>query len=58
MRTGLATLLIALLYAAAVSQTTVAKPRLAPEQVVQQVRDYRMNNEDRIIREFRNAAGF
>jgi acetylornithine deacetylase/succinyl-diaminopimelate desuccinylase-like protein len=28
-----------------------AKPRLAPAQVVQEVREYRMNNEDRIIRE-------
>jgi acetylornithine deacetylase/succinyl-diaminopimelate desuccinylase-like protein len=50
-RTHLALFLIASMPAFAVAQTPVAKARVSPEQVVQQVRDYRVNNEDRIIRE-------
>ena len=47
----LALLLLAALPTAAVAQSPAAKPRVAPEQVARQVRDYRMKNEDRIVRE-------
>jgi len=33
------------------AQNPAAAPRIAPEQVVQRVRDYRRSNEDRIVRE-------
>jgi acetylornithine deacetylase/succinyl-diaminopimelate desuccinylase-like protein len=33
------------------AQNSVKKPRITAEQVVAQVRDYRLNNEDRIVRE-------
>jgi acetylornithine deacetylase/succinyl-diaminopimelate desuccinylase-like protein len=51
LRTCLITVLIACLSAAASAQNAAAKKRIAPAQVVEQVRDYRMNNEDRIVRE-------
>jgi acetylornithine deacetylase/succinyl-diaminopimelate desuccinylase-like protein len=47
----LATILITFLPAAASGQHAAANKRIAPAQVVEQVRDYRMNNEDRIVRE-------
>jgi acetylornithine deacetylase/succinyl-diaminopimelate desuccinylase-like protein len=47
----LALLLLAALPTAAVAQSPAVKPRVAPEQVARQVRDYRMKNEDRIVRE-------
>jgi len=50
-RTYLAVFLIASLPVITGAQTPAAKTRVTPEQVVQQVRDYRVSNEDRIIRE-------
>jgi acetylornithine deacetylase/succinyl-diaminopimelate desuccinylase-like protein len=47
----LAILLLAALPTAAVAQSPAAKPRVAPEQVARQVREYRMKNQDRIVRE-------
>jgi acetylornithine deacetylase/succinyl-diaminopimelate desuccinylase-like protein len=48
-----AVIAIASLFAASCgfAQSSEKKPRIAAEQVVAQVRDYRLNNEDRIVRE-------
>jgi acetylornithine deacetylase/succinyl-diaminopimelate desuccinylase-like protein len=51
LRTWLITALIAFLPEAASAQGAAANKRLAPAQVVEQVRDYRLDNEDRIVRE-------
>jgi hypothetical protein len=50
-RTCSITFLVALLAAAASPQNPAAKLRVAPAQVVEQVRVYRIGNEDRIVRE-------
>jgi acetylornithine deacetylase/succinyl-diaminopimelate desuccinylase-like protein len=51
LRTCLITVLIAFLPEAASAQGAAANKRVAPAQVVEQVRDYRLDNEDRIVRE-------
>jgi acetylornithine deacetylase/succinyl-diaminopimelate desuccinylase-like protein len=51
LRTCLITVLIAFLPEAASAQGAAADKRVAPAQVVEQVRGYRLDNEDRIVRE-------
>jgi acetylornithine deacetylase/succinyl-diaminopimelate desuccinylase-like protein len=48
---GAAIIVSVALWPAATLAQKPAKPRIAPAQVVQEVRSYRLNNEDRIIRE-------
>jgi acetylornithine deacetylase/succinyl-diaminopimelate desuccinylase-like protein len=52
-RSEVTALLVIALPVWAMAQNTVSKRSLAPAQVAEQVRSYRMGNEDRIIRELR-----